>query len=61
MTRGSQRFGLISGYYYFDDYTLNNPYPIGQGGANVPGFNALNLGRGQLATLAQTKTLELPS
>jgi len=54
--RSSQRFGLISGYYYFDDYTLNNPYPIGQGGANVPGFNALNLGRGQLATLAQTKT-----
>lgn len=52
----SQRFGLISGYYYFDDYDLNNPYPRQQGGASVPGFNALNLGRSQLLTLAQTKT-----
>jgi hypothetical protein len=53
----SQRWGLISGYYYFDDYSLNNPYPRDQGGASVPGFNALNLGRGQLFSLAQTKTL----
>jgi carboxypeptidase family protein len=52
----SQRWGLISGYYYLDDYRLNNPYPRDQGGASVPGFSALNLGRGQLFTLAQTKT-----
>jgi hypothetical protein len=52
----SQRFGLISGYYYFDDYTLNNPYPRQQGGASVPGFNALNLGRAQLLNLTETKT-----
>lgn len=52
----SQRWGLISAYYYFDDYTLNNPYPRAQGGASVPGFNALNFGRGQLFTLAQTKS-----
>jgi hypothetical protein len=52
----SQRWGLISGYYYLDDYHLDNPYPRDQGGASVPGFNALNLGRGQLFTLAQTKT-----
>jgi len=52
----SQRLGLISAYYFFDDYTLNNPYPRAQGGASVPGFNALNLGRGQLATLSQTKS-----
>ncbi|HEV2199592.1 MAG TPA: carboxypeptidase regulatory-like domain-containing protein [Bryobacteraceae bacterium] len=52
----SQRFGLISGYYYFDDYALNNPYPRQQGGASVPGFNALNLGRAQLFTVADTKT-----
>jgi len=52
----SQRWGLISGYYYLDDYRLDNPYPRDQGGASVPGFNALNLGRGQLFTLAQTKT-----
>jgi len=52
----SEHLGLISGYYYFDDYSLNNPYPIAQGGANVPGFNALNLGRGQLSTFAHTKS-----
>ena len=52
----SQRWGLISGYYYLDDYRLNNPYPREQGGASVPGFSALNLGRGQLFSLAQTKT-----
>jgi hypothetical protein len=52
----SDRWGLISGYYYFDDYNLNNPYPTGQGGASVPGFAALNLGRSQLLNLSDTKT-----
>ena len=52
----SSRWGLLSAYYYADDYDLNNPYPTGQGGANVPGFAALNLGRGQLLSLGQTKT-----
>ncbi len=40
-----------------DNYTENNPYPTAQGGANVPGFNALNTGRAQLAVLGDTKTL----
>jgi hypothetical protein len=35
---------------------LDNPYPTGQGGASVPGFNALNLGTAQLVNLGQTKT-----
>ena len=52
----SERWGLLSAYYYFDDYSLDNPYPTGQGGASVPGFAALNLGRGQLISLGQTKT-----
>ena len=52
----SQRWGLLSAYYYFDDYNLNNPYPTGQGGANVPGFNAVTLGRSQLINLGHTKT-----
>ncbi len=52
----SQRLGLLSAYYFFDDYTLNNPYPTGQGGASVPGFNALTLGRAQLVNLGDTKT-----
>ena len=52
----SERLGLLSAYYFFDDYTLNNPYPTGQGGASVPGFNALILGRAQLIDLGDTKT-----
>ena len=52
----SDRWGQLSAYYYLDDYNLNNPYPTGQGGANVPGFAALNVGRSQLINLAQTKT-----
>lgn len=52
----NQRFGLLSAYYYVDDYNLNNPYPTGQGGASVPGFNALTLGRAQLLDLSETKT-----
>ncbi|MGB7599986.1 MAG: carboxypeptidase regulatory-like domain-containing protein [Candidatus Sulfotelmatobacter sp.] len=50
-------WGLISGYYFLDDYSLNNPYPVAQGGASVPGFNALYLGRAQLFSLGNTRTL----
>jgi hypothetical protein len=52
----SQHWGQLSAYYYFDDYRLNNPYPTGQGGASVPGFNALTFGRAQLINLGNTKT-----
>ena len=47
--------GAISLYYFADDYSLDNPYPSAQGGATVPGFNALNLGRAQLVSLSDTK------
>ncbi len=30
--------GMLSGYYFADNYTQNNPYPTLQGGANVPGL-----------------------
>src|ERR1700677_880994 len=50
----STRFGMLSGYYFADNYTQANPYPTLQGGANVPGFGALNLGRSQLATIGLT-------
>lgn len=53
---GNTRWGLLSAYYFIDDYGVNNPYPTQQGGANVPGFNALNLGRAQLLTLGDTKS-----
>src|SRR5208282_2216844 len=50
-------WGLISGYYFLDDYSLNNPYPVAQGGASVPGFSALYLGRAQLFSLGDAKTV----
>ena len=50
------RFGALAGYYFADDYYLDNPYPSAQGGANVPGFNALSAGRAQLVTLSLTGT-----
>jgi hypothetical protein len=45
---GNTRLGLLSGYYFIDDYRLSNPYPGQQGGANVPGFDALTIGRAQM-------------
>jgi len=51
----SGRWGQLSTYYFFDDYSVNNPYPAAVGGASVPGFNALTFGRAQLMNLADTK------
>ena len=48
------RWGMMSAYYFLDDWAQNNPYPVAQGGANVPGFNALNSGRAQLVALGDT-------
>jgi Carboxypeptidase regulatory-like domain len=52
---GNTRWGLLSGYYFIDDFNLNDPYPVAQSGASVPGFNAITTGRAQLASLADTK------
>ena len=46
------RLGQISGYYFVDNYRLDNPYPGGQGGASIPGFDALTIGQAQMITLA---------
>jgi hypothetical protein len=51
------RFGTFYGYYFIDDYRLDNPYPGGQGGASVPGFDALTIGRAQQITIGNTKVL----
>lgn len=51
------RLGQISGYYFIDNYRLDNPYPGGQGGASIPGFDALTIGRAQMITLGDTKVL----
>ena len=50
------RWGTLSAYYFIDDYRLDDPYPTGQGGANVPGFNAISQGRAQLLSLGFTNT-----
>ncbi len=50
------RWGLLSAYYFIDDFDLDDPYPVAQSGASVPGFNALTTGRAQLIALGDTKT-----
>ena len=52
--RGKQ---AITGYYFLDQYSLDNPYPTGTGGASVPGFDATSNGRAQLASLEHTATI----
>ena len=47
----SGRLGTISGYYFIDDFALDNPY----GGASLPGFSSLNSGRAQMLNLSDTK------
>jgi len=54
---GNTGWGRVSAYYALDDYNLDNPYPTAQGGANVPGFNALSTGRSQLLVLEHDKAL----
>ncbi len=49
------RAGLLSAYYFIDDFNLNDPYPVAQSGSSVPGFNALTTGRSQLLALSDTK------
>ena len=50
------RLGLLTGYYFVDNYTLDNPYPGQQGGANVPGFDAQTIGRAELFSFGSGKT-----
>jgi hypothetical protein len=51
------RLGLLSAYYFIDDFNLDNPYPTAQSGASVPGFNALTTGQAQLLALSDTKAI----
>jgi hypothetical protein len=54
---GTTGWGQLSAYYFYDNYYVNNPYPTGQGGASVPGFNGLNIGTAQLLNLGDVKTI----
>jgi hypothetical protein len=55
---GNTRWGLLSAYYFIDEFTLDNPYPTAQSGASVPGFDALTTGRAQLLALSATKVID---
>ena len=46
------RWGTLSGYYFFDDFNLLNPYQ----GASLPGYATTTLGRSQQVNLGDTKT-----
>jgi hypothetical protein len=52
---GNSRWGQLSAYYFFDNYRVDNPYPGQQGGASIPGFDALTYGQAQLISLGDTK------
>jgi len=45
--------GTLFGYYYIDQFSLNNPYPV----ATVPGFSATTKGRTQVINIGNTKSL----
>jgi hypothetical protein len=43
--------GTLFGYYFFDQFSLKNPYPV----ATVPGFSATTTGRTQVVNIGDTK------
>ncbi len=53
----NSRLGQVSGYYFIDDYYLDNPYPGSVAGASIPGFDALYMGRAQLISLGDNKLI----
>ena len=57
----TDRSGNFTFYYFYDKYTLDNPYPSGFGGATVPNptggsFDATSNGLDQLFVVSHTKT-----
>jgi hypothetical protein len=57
---GNTRWGQVSGYYFVDEYGLDNPYPGSVAGASVPGFDGLFLGRAQVFALGATNVIGQP-
>ena len=51
------KWGQIAGYYFVDNYRLDDPYPGQQGGASVPGFDALTMGQAQMFSIGDTKLI----
>ncbi|HYM05075.1 MAG TPA: carboxypeptidase regulatory-like domain-containing protein [Terriglobales bacterium] len=48
------RFGMISGYYFLDDFNQIQPYASSN--YSLPGFATTSKGRAQMANIADTKT-----
>lgn len=48
------RFGNLFGYYFIDQFSLNDPYGSG---VNIPGFTSANQGRAQMINLGLTTTV----
>ncbi|QNI36641.1 carboxypeptidase regulatory-like domain-containing protein [Edaphobacter albus] len=48
------RFGNFFGYYFIDQFSLNDPYISG---VNIPGFTSANQGRAQMINLGLTTTV----
>lgn len=49
---GQSKWGMLSGYYYYDKNSLDNPYAE----HNIPGFSGLGAQDANLATLGDTKS-----
>ena len=49
---GNSRAGMLSAYYFIDDYTQTCPYCF----VSLPGFDTLNIGRAQMVNLSDIKT-----
>ncbi len=56
----SERIGKSSLYYFNDNYTMDNPYPSGFGGATLPGngmvFDAISSGADQVIAVDNIRT-----
>ena len=48
----NSHFGMLSAYYFFDQYTSHNPFTVS---SSVPGFGSLSKGRAQVINLGDTK------
>jgi hypothetical protein len=53
----NSHLGQLSGYYFIDDYYLDNPYPGSVAGSSIPGFDALYIGRAQLISFGDDKLI----
>lgn len=49
---GNSRVGMLSAYYFIDDYSQQCPYCF----VSLPGFDVLNVGRSQMVNLSDTTT-----